>query len=152
MADTNRDESPCNKPMENGRNETSSAEGVYSHRTDSRPGHCRASGARGLFAYQDQLRTARRSQAQADLMELAAFRERLFTENSRYSDAGGNLPTRPFTRSPRNSSKPAYNLSLSDVTSDGFTLRHNRSIPKRVTGTWSFWKQEDNTGKPITTT
>ncbi len=59
MADTNRDERPCNKPLKNGRG----------------------------------------------------------------SDASGNLSTRPFTRSPRNSSKPVYNLSLSDVTSDGFTLQ-----------------------------
>jgi type IV pilus assembly protein PilE len=46
-------------------------------------------------AYTDQVRKARRSEAQANLMELASFMERHFTENNSY--AGAVLP---FAQSP----------------------------------------------------
>ena len=52
-------------------------------------------------SYQDSVRKTRRADAQGNLMELASFMERYYTENNRYRTAGGAAPTLPFTQSPR---------------------------------------------------
>lgn len=46
--------------------------------------------------YQDQVRKARRADAQADLMQVVQFMERFFTQNNTYVGA-----TLPITQSPR---------------------------------------------------
>ncbi len=83
-------------------------------------------------SYQAQLRTSRRADAQASLMELQNFMERFFTENNCYqnkgadgscSNSGDNSdPVLPFTVSPR-SGTAYYNLSISAATPTTYTLR-----------------------------
>lgn len=58
-------------------------------------------------SYQDSVRKTKRTIAQADLMELASFMERKYTETNSYSSASLALP---FTTSPKDSN-PAYNLT-----------------------------------------
>lgn len=53
-------------------------------------------GAIAFPSYQDQVRKTRRATAQGDLMELASFMERSFTENNTYVGA-----VIPFAQSPR---------------------------------------------------
>ncbi len=57
-------------------------------------------------SYVDHVRKTRRSEAQADLVELASFMERYYTENNSY--AGASLP---FNQSPRTGTA-RYNISL----------------------------------------
>ncbi len=52
-------------------------------------------------SYLSQVRKSYRAEAQADLMELASFMERYFTENSSYVDSSNNPITLPFSSSPR---------------------------------------------------
>ena len=79
--------------------------------------------------YQEQVRHTRRANAQSDLMELAGFMERLFTENNCYNAGpdlicgnGDDAATLPFTASPQDSSPKYYNLSLSLISATAFTL------------------------------
>lgn len=68
-------------------------------------------------SYQDSVRKTKRANAQADLMELASFMERKYTETMAYPSTSIALP---FLTSPRNSTK-AYDLTkVSD--SSTFTL------------------------------
>jgi len=83
-------------------------------------------------SYQAQLRTSRRADAQASLMELQNFMERYFTENNCYESKGADNscastgdnsdPNLPFTASPR-SGTAYYNLSLAAATPTTYTLR-----------------------------
>lgn len=68
-------------------------------------------------SYQDSVRKTKRATAQADLMELAGFMERVYTENIAYPSASTALP---FITSPRDST-PAYNLTKVS-TSSTYTL------------------------------
>ncbi|MGH8551526.1 MAG: type IV pilin protein [Methylococcales bacterium] len=75
-------------------------------------------------AYQGQIRATRRADAQADLLQLASFMERFFTENSRYDrDMAGANVVLPFSRSPQSGSTIAYNLALNAVDQTSYTLR-----------------------------
>ncbi len=49
-------------------------------------------------SYQEQVRQTRRANAQADLMELASYMERYYTENFTYVGTRGALP---FAQSPK---------------------------------------------------
>jgi type IV pilus assembly protein PilE len=69
-------------------------------------------------SYQEQVRKARRSDAQGSLMALAQFMERFYTLNNVYTGAA-----LPFTQSPIDAGTKYYNLSLQAVASDSFTLR-----------------------------
>ncbi|THF64434.1 type IV pilin protein [Pseudothauera rhizosphaerae] len=62
-------------------------------------------------SYQDHVRKARRADAQAALMELAQFMERWYTTNGTYQD-GANMPTLPFTRSPKDGGAAFYNIAV----------------------------------------
>ena len=68
-------------------------------------------------SYQDSVRKTKRTTAQADLMELASFMERKYTETNAYPSASVALP---FLTSPRDSTT-AYNLTKVS-TSSTFTL------------------------------
>ncbi len=57
-------------------------------------------------SYLDQVRQTRRSMAQGDLMELASFMERYFTENNTYTGAA-----LPFAQSPKTGTS-YYTLTL----------------------------------------
>lgn len=68
-------------------------------------------------SYQDSVRKTKRTTAQADLMELASFMERKYTETNSYNPASLALP---FSTSPRDTTV-AYNLTKTSDTST-FTL------------------------------
>ncbi|MGH8467618.1 MAG: type IV pilin protein [Gammaproteobacteria bacterium] len=77
-------------------------------------------------SYQQHVRSSRRADAQAALLELAQIMERRFTENNGYDlglagvvDAPDNLP---FTQSPRDGTA-VYNLTLLAVAANTFTLQ-----------------------------
>jgi len=73
-------------------------------------------------AYQNQIEQTRRTTAQADLLELAQWMERRYSNGFDYRD-GGNDPTLPFTQSPQNGNA-FYNINFSgNVTRDTFTLQ-----------------------------
>ena len=74
--------------------------------------------------YIDHVRKVRRADAQKDLMILANFMERRFSENNSYKvDMNGNNITIPYTRSPRTGPDIFYNLSLSKQETYTYTLR-----------------------------
>lgn len=80
----------------------------------------------GYPSYQNYVLKARRTDAQADLLELAQFMERFFTENGRYhQDTGGTAVALPFTKSPSEGSATFYNISFvgGTLTSTTFTLQ-----------------------------
>lgn len=77
-------------------------------------------------SYQEQIRQSRRAEAQAVLMEAAQFMERFFTVNSRYHQtAAGVAVALPaaLTRSPKESGTVRYNIGLTGVGADNFTLQ-----------------------------
>lgn len=99
--------------------------------------------------YQNSVQKSRRADAQAALVELAAFMERIYTENNSYNvdlDGDGTsigsdeADEFPFTTSPR-SGGAFYNLSLSAVGATTFTLQ---AVP--VTGS----SQADDACKTMT--
>jgi len=62
-------------------------------------------------SYLDQIRKTRRANAQADLVELASFMERYYSENFTYKDGAAN-PTLPFTESPKGDNGHYYDLTV----------------------------------------
>ena len=82
-------------------------------------------------SYQNQVRKARMSQAQADMLELAQFMERCFVANNTY--VGCALP---FTASPRTGGAPFYVIGLVGApTRQGFVLR---AVPQATGGQSQF--------------
>ena len=73
-------------------------------------------------AYTEHMLKGRRSAAQSDLIELAQFMQRYYSENKRYRDALGVAPTLPFTQSPKDSSPKVYNLTVATVSDTSYTL------------------------------
>jgi len=76
-------------------------------------------------SYQQHVRSSRRADAQAALLELAQFMERRFTENNGYDLAPAGLDaldTLSFTQSPRDGTA-VYNLTLTAVAANTFTLQ-----------------------------
>ncbi len=72
-------------------------------------------------SYQDSVLKSRRTDAQADMLEISSFMERFFTENNRYDqDVGGTAVALPFSTSPRLGTA-AYNLSVV-TTATSYTL------------------------------
>lgn len=69
-------------------------------------------------SYLNQLQQVRRANAQADLVELAAFMQRFYSNNLSY-DAGANLP---FNTSPRSGRQSFYEITLGNVTPTTYTL------------------------------
>jgi type IV pilus assembly protein PilE len=76
----------------------------------------------GMGSYTTYITKSRRADAQAVLLNLAQFMERVYTENNTYKP-GGNNPTLPYTESPIDGSSKYYNLTLSASTATSFTLR-----------------------------
>lgn len=70
-----------------------------------------------LPSYQEQVRKTRRTNAQADLLELAAYMERHYGENFSYTAAA-----LPFNESPKEGDSKYYDLAISAVAADSFTL------------------------------
>jgi type IV pilus assembly protein PilE len=75
-------------------------------------------------SYQNQVRQARRSDAQGALLELAQYMQRFHTQNNRFDqDTGGAAVSLPFTQSPRDSGPKFYDLSLQAVAAASYTLQ-----------------------------
>lgn len=72
--------------------------------------------------YREHVASARRADAQALLLELAQFMERYYTANGRYVDADGDPPALPFTEAPKEQGPKAYDLVLSAVAANSYTL------------------------------
>ena len=73
-------------------------------------------------SYQRYVQDSRRSDARANLVQLAQFMERYYTANGRYVDGGGNAPALPFTESPRDGNDKYYDLQLQGVNAQNYTL------------------------------
>ena len=71
--------------------------------------------------YLEHVKAGHRSEAKADLTELAQFMERYYTENNKYS--GATTSSLPFTQSPR-SGTAYYSVTLTTAADspDTFTL------------------------------
>ncbi|KUM40104.1 type IV pilin protein [Pseudomonas sp. EpS/L25] len=76
-------------------------------------------------SYMEHVRKGYRADAEASLTELSQFMERAFTGLGRYTSdaAGSTAPTLPFASSPKDSSRAVYDLSLSNVSTTGYTLQ-----------------------------
>lgn len=76
-------------------------------------------------SYQTYVENTRRSTAQGDLMELAQWMERRYSENYDYRASDGSNPDLPFSVSPRNSASGSqfYDIGFaSGVQRQAFTL------------------------------
>lgn len=69
-------------------------------------------------SYQEQVRETRRTNAQADLLELSSYMERLYTQS--FSYAAADLP---FDESPKLSNSKFYDLEVQNLGVDSYTLR-----------------------------
>ena len=74
-------------------------------------------------AYQNYVEKSRRGQAQADLLELVQFMERRYSNRFDYEKTGGGAPDLPFDVSPRAGNPVAYDITVSAVATDSFTLQ-----------------------------
>ena len=63
-------------------------------------------------SYQEYVRSAKRTDAETVLMELAHFMERYYTANGRYVESNGDEPDLPFSQAPKDSAAKAYDISL----------------------------------------
>lgn len=77
-------------------------------------------------SYMDSITDARRTDAQAVLMEAAQYMERFYTENNRYDeDTGGTAVALPaqLAESPKDSGAKFYDLTVQASTRSTYTLR-----------------------------
>ncbi|WP_416361406.1 type IV pilin protein [Marinobacter sp.] len=73
-------------------------------------------------SYQNQVEQTRRTAAKSDLLELAQWMERRYSNGFDYRDAG-NAPTLPFDQSPQTGTA-FYNISFDGaVTRSGYSLQ-----------------------------
>lgn len=72
-------------------------------------------------SYLSFIQDARRTDAEADLLDLAQWMERRFTVDGRYTTASGARPTLPFVKSPKDGAELFYDLSVAASTSS-YTL------------------------------
>lgn len=82
--------------------------------------------AMAITSYQEVVSRSRRADAQATLLEAAQFMERFYTEHGRYDRRSDGvaiaLPTH-LTASPKDSQTKYYNLSLSAVAQETYSLQ-----------------------------
>jgi type IV pilus assembly protein PilE len=70
-------------------------------------------------SYQEQVRETRRTNAQADLLELSSYMERYYTERFTYEDAD-----LPFETSPKQGGTAFYDLSFTaDPDANSYTIQ-----------------------------
>ncbi|MGH8476917.1 MAG: type IV pilin protein [Methylococcales bacterium] len=75
-------------------------------------------------SYQNQVRASRRAEAESDLLQLANFMERFFTENGRYDrDLAGAQVALPFAQSPHGGTNIAYSIALTSVNQGSYILK-----------------------------
>jgi len=70
-------------------------------------------------SYLEQVMQTRRANAQADMLELASYVERFYSENYTYAGAGAN---QPFGQSPQ-TGQSYYQLNLQNLTTTGFDVQ-----------------------------
>ena len=78
-----------------------------------------------LPTYQNHVEQTRRKTAQGDLMKLAQWLERHYSENFTYLDGSGNAPGLPFSHSPEDfqPSEAFYDIGFDgDISQSSFTL------------------------------
>ncbi len=63
-------------------------------------------------SYQRYVESTRRTAAEGDLLELAQFMERRYTNGYDYRNADGSAPTLPFTTQPRQGGAAFYNYGF----------------------------------------
>lgn len=68
-------------------------------------------------SYLEQVRQTRRANAQADMLELASYLERFYSESFTYDGAG-----LPFDQSPK-TGQAYYSLSFQNLTPTGFVIQ-----------------------------
>lgn len=73
-------------------------------------------------SYQRYIESTRRTVAQGDLLELAQFMERRYTNGYDYRESDGSAPTLPFKAQPRQGSSKFYKYVLDSVGRTSFTL------------------------------
>ncbi|GLK90727.1 type IV pilin protein [Pseudomonas turukhanskensis] len=75
-------------------------------------------------SYMNHVRTAHRADAEASLVELSQFMERHYTANGFYTDpaTGDEAPELPFDTSPKDGGNAMYDLSVSAISNNTFTL------------------------------
>lgn len=73
--------------------------------------------------YQEFLRSARRADAQAALVELSQFMERRYTASGSYGNATCSNVTLPFSSAPKDGNTTFYNLNLQSCNASDYTLR-----------------------------
>lgn len=78
-------------------------------------------------SYQRYVEDSRRSDARANLVQLAQFMERYYTANGRYVDAAANAPVLPFNEAPRDGNTKFYDLQFQNVDAQNYTLQ---AVPK----------------------
>jgi len=77
-----------------------------------------------LPSYQDYIRKARRADAKSSLSQLAQFMERNYSVAQRYDkDGSGANIALPFSESPVDGTSKYYDLSLSSVAQNTYTLQ-----------------------------
>ena len=77
-------------------------------------------------SYQNQLADARRTDAQAVLMEAAQYMERFYTENNRYDqDTSGTAVALPaqLTEAPRDAGTKFYDIAVQTASASSYRLR-----------------------------
>jgi len=115
-------------------------------------------GAVAYPSYMNSITDARRTDAQAVLMEAAQYMERFYTENNRYDeDTGGTAVALPaqLAESPRDSGAKFYDLTVQASTRSTYTLR---ATPKNgqagdgfleITNTFVKAWDSDNSGSLV---
>ncbi|WP_290704206.1 type IV pilin protein [Amphritea sp.] len=71
-------------------------------------------------SYQESVADGRRVDAQANLLSLAQYMEREYTENGAYDDAGTALP---YNEAPKDGTPKFYDLALTVQSGAVFTIR-----------------------------
>jgi len=106
-------------------------------------------------SFLEQIRKARRADAQSVLLEAAQYMERFYTENNRYDEnTGGTSVALPgaLTQSPLDGSSKFYDIAIQATTTSTYTLR---ATPKgdqsangflEITNTRSKAWDKDNSG------
>lgn len=82
-------------------------------------------------SYRNYVMQTRRADAQVALMELAQFMERHYTRHGGYLEGGhtGDGPTLPFSVSPNDGGTAMYQLSLDEVSRQGYSLQ---AVPQNM--------------------
>jgi type IV pilus assembly protein PilE len=82
-------------------------------------------------SYQEYARRGRRADAQSVLLQAAQWMERYYSQNNRYSDTKNGTKNNDFEKSglkiAGNGSVAYYNIALTAVTDNGYTLTATRT-------------------------